>query len=180
LTLDAIGGLSGGEDKDSFWKIVSLCTDFLPENKPRYCMGIGYALDLVVCSALGVDMYDCVFPTRTARFGNALTPKGSIRLKLSKYRNDMKPIDENCTCFTCKNYSRAYLKTLIDSETVGCILISIHNIAYQMSLMKNIRESIMNDTFPEFVNLFMQDLFPNKKYPAWAVEAFNSVNINLK
>ncbi|KAJ3208785.1 Queuine tRNA-ribosyltransferase catalytic subunit 1, partial [Clydaea vesicula] len=88
----AIGGLSGGESKDQFWRIVSLCTDLLPKDKPRYCMGVGYAEDLVVCSALGVDMYDCVFPTRTARFGNALTRKGAFDLKKSTFETDTTPI----------------------------------------------------------------------------------------
>ncbi|KAI7868088.1 queuine tRNA-ribosyltransferase [Spinellus fusiger] len=90
----AVGGLSGGEEKDQFWKIVSLCTDLLPKNKPIYCMGVGYAEDLVVCVALGVDMFDCVFPTRTARFGNALTMNGVVSLKAKKISSDFGPIEE--------------------------------------------------------------------------------------
>ena len=82
----AIGGLSGGEEKGDFWKVVDQCTDYLPKEKPRYCMGVGYAVDLVVCSALGVDMYDCVFPTRTARFGTALVKTGSLKLTQEMYR----------------------------------------------------------------------------------------------
>lgn len=100
----AIGGLSGGEEKDQFWRMVTLSTDYLPENKPRYCMGVGYAVDLVVCTALGVDMYDCVFPTRTGRFGNALTPFGTVSLRQQRYANDPLPIDPNCNCITCQNY----------------------------------------------------------------------------
>ena len=90
---------------------VSYCTDFLPENKPRYCMGIGYAEDLVVCSAMGVDMYDCVFPTRTARFGRALTRNGPMNLKSGDFKFDFKPIDESCECPTCKKgFSRSYIR----------------------------------------------------------------------
>lgn len=101
----AIGGLSGGEEKDKFWRIVSVCTDYLPEWKPRYSMGVGYAVDLVVCSALGVDMYDCVFPTRTGRFGNALTPKGTVQLRNRRYANDDRPIDPECECVACQRYT---------------------------------------------------------------------------
>ena len=102
----AIGGLSGGEAKDDFWKMVSVSTDVLPRDKPRYLMGVGFAVDLVVCSALGVDMYDCVFPTRTARFGSALIMKapGSLNLKSKAFANDFSPIDESCDCTTCQRY----------------------------------------------------------------------------
>nr|CAG8452844.1 8728_t:CDS:2 [Entrophospora candida] len=105
----AIGGLSGGEEKDIFWKMVTLCTNSLPENKPIYCMGVGYAEDLVVCIALGVDMYDCVYPTRTARFGNALTSKGQLNLKSTRFASDFRPIEQDCNCLTCKSFTRAYI-----------------------------------------------------------------------
>ena len=101
----AIGGLSGGEEKDKFWRMVTLCTDQLPERKPRYCMGVGYAVDLMVCVALGVDMFDCVFPTRTGRFGNALTPHGTLALRNVEYARDTRPLDEHCQCVACKNFS---------------------------------------------------------------------------
>ncbi|KAJ1675797.1 Queuine tRNA-ribosyltransferase catalytic subunit 1 [Spiromyces aspiralis] len=174
----AIGGLSGGEAKDQFWRMVSLSTDILPENKPRYCMGVGYAEDLVVCSALGVDMYDCVFPTRTARFGNALTFTGSISLKSGKYAGDFRPIDEDCPCATCRNYTRAYLHGVVTKENVGCHLVSVHNIAFQMRLMKGIREAILRDEYPRFVRRFMQRRFGGT-VPQWIVNALQSVNIDL-
>lgn len=101
----AIGGLSGGEEKQKFWRMVSVSTDYLPDNKPRYCMGVGYALDLVVCCALGVDMFDCVFPTRTGRFGNALTKHGSINLRNQKYASDHGPIEKECDCIACTSYT---------------------------------------------------------------------------
>jgi tRNA-guanine family transglycosylase len=120
----AIGGLSGGESKDKFWRIVKLCTSMLPRDKPVYCMGVGYAEDLVVCSALGVDMYDCVFPTRTARVGNALTRRGAFNLK--KTPLDLDPIEKDCGCSTCTNYSRAEISNLIgNNNAAGCQLISV-------------------------------------------------------
>ncbi|GBB95501.1 hypothetical protein RclHR1_02550013 [Rhizophagus clarus] len=176
----AIGGLSGGEEKDIFWKIVSFSTDMLPKNKPIYCMGVGYAEDLVVCSALGVDMYDCVFPTRTARFGNALTSKGPLNLKSTKFAQDFEPIEKDCNCLTCKKYTRAYIHMHATRETVGCHLITLHNVSYQLRLMNSIRQAILNDEFPSFIQRFFKELFGGKdNYPIWAVNALKSVNIEL-
>ncbi|KAJ1859277.1 Queuine tRNA-ribosyltransferase catalytic subunit 1 [Coemansia sp. RSA 1822] len=174
----AIGGLSGGEAKGSFWRMVSLSTDILPTNKPRYCMGVGYAEDLVVCSALGVDMYDCVFPTRTARFGNALVRTGSMALRQGKYKNDFTPIDSECECSTCKNFTRAYLHTTVTKETTGCHLVTVHNIAFQMRLMRDIRQAIVEDRYPQFVRSFIKTRF-GKTVPQWIVDALKSVNIDL-
>ncbi|XP_061439589.1 queuine tRNA-ribosyltransferase catalytic subunit 1 isoform X2 [Rhineura floridana] len=128
----AIGGLSGGEAKEHFWRMVDLSTNKLPRNKPRYLMGVGYATDLVVCVALGCDMFDCVFPTRTARFGSALVPCGSLQLKNKQYAKDFRPIDENCDCPTCQRYSRAFLNALFRSDTTAMHHVTIHNIAYQV------------------------------------------------
>ena len=175
----AIGGLSGGEEKDQFWRMVTLSTDPLPTDKPRYCMGVGYAIDLVVCTALGVDMYDCVFPTRTGRFGNALTPHGTVALRQLRYADDPLPIDPTCTCITCQNYSRAYLHRIAGKESVGCNLVSIHNLNYQMTLMRTMRESIIADQFPDFVRQFLVDLHPDGNVPAWAVNALRSVGIEV-
>ena len=175
----AIGGLSGGEEKDDFWKMVSLCTDHLPTNKPRYLMGVGYQVELVVCSALGCDMYDCVFPTRTARFGSALVRTGQLQLKNKMFVADMNPIDKNCSCFTCKNYSRSYLHCLLDEDTTGVILLTTHNIAYQLRLMKDIRNAISTDKFPSFIKDFFSTLFPNKDYPMWVIQALKSVKVEL-
>lgn len=177
----AIGGLSGGEDKDQFWRLVKFCTDRLPENKPIYCMGVGYATDLIVCVALGIDMFDCVYPTRTARFGNALVKSGNLSLKQKQYESDFSPIDPDCPCMTCKKYTRAYIHMLIARDETGCHLITIHNIAYQLNLMRRARESIINNEFPTFVRQFMLDMFgeDKDKYPKWMVEAFESVNITI-
>ncbi|CAO3647402.1 unnamed protein product [Cunninghamella blakesleeana] len=177
----AVGGLSGGEEKNEFWQIVSLCTDLLPKNKPIYCMGVGYAEDLVVCVALGVDMFDCVYPTRTARFGNALTMNGILSLKTRKFGDDFGPIEEGCDCSTCKNYTRSYIHLLISSkETVGCHLVSVHNVAFQLRLMNGLRNAIIEDRFPDQVKQFFASYFSDKsKYPEWAVAALKSVNIDL-
>ncbi|RKP09709.1 tRNA-guanine(15) transglycosylase-like protein [Thamnocephalis sphaerospora] len=175
----AIGGLSGGEEKDQFWRMVTLCTDLLPEDKPRYCMGVGYAEDLVVCAALGVDMFDCVFPTRTARFGNALTAYGPLVLRQAQFEKDFRPIEEDCDCLTCKNYTRAYLYSIVTKDTVGCHLVSIHNISYQMRLMRGVRESIIAGEFPAFVRKFMRDRFGESNTPQWVVNALSSVGVEL-
>lgn len=129
----AVGGLSGGESKDEFWRTVNVCTDLLPQQKPRYLMGVGFAADLVVCVALGIDMFDCVFPTRTARFGCALVRSGQLNLKQAKYALDRRPIDERCGCTTCRDYTRSYLHHIVTAEPVACSLLSIHNVYFQVS-----------------------------------------------
>lgn len=176
----AIGGLSGGESKDEFWKIVNLSTDYLPREKPRYLMGVGFAVDLVVCVALGCDMFDCVFPTRTARFGNALTPTGTLILHRPEFADDFQPIEKGCPCSTCKNYTRAYLHGIVENEPVSCSLLTIHNVSYQLRLMRAMYQSIVEDTFPEFIQDFFDKLYPSADYPQWAMDALASVNVHLK
>lgn len=125
-------------------------------------------------------MFDCVFPTRTARFGCALVRTGQLNLKNKKYALDMAPIDEKCTCSTCKTYTRAYLHHIANSEPVACSLLSVHNIAFQLRLMTEMRDSIKEDTFPEFVKEFMKEHFAeSSEFPKWIVEALKSVNIEL-
>eukprot|EP00897_Mesotaenium_endlicherianum_P002042 jgi/Mesen1/1866/ME000143S00917 len=144
----AIGGLAGGEDKECFWRVVAQCAAGLPDDKPRYVMGVGYPLDIVVCSALGADMYDCVYPTRTARFGTALVPQaratchslpaatchGVLKLKQAAMASDFRPIDPDCSCMVCKRYTRAYLHSLVTRDPVGAHLVSYHNIAHMMQV----------------------------------------------
>jgi queuine tRNA-ribosyltransferase len=184
----AIGGLSGGEDKEAYCRVVDLCTDLLPDNKPRYCMGVGYAEDLVVSVALGVDLFDCVFPTRTARFGNALTKYGSLNLRNRTYAKDFGPIEDGCGCPVCKPKSeggmgitRAFIFHLAGKETSGVHLLTMHNVWYQLDLMGRARQSIVDDKFPEFVHQFFYDLYGGNrsKYPKWAVDALKNVNIDL-
>ncbi|XP_046676004.1 queuine tRNA-ribosyltransferase catalytic subunit-like [Homalodisca vitripennis] len=176
----AIGGLSGGEAKDDFWRMVHLSTTQLPRDKPRYVMGVGFAVDLVVCVALGADMFDCVFPTRTARFGCALVDNGQINLKNKKYEQDYQPLAENCDCSTCRHYTRAYLHSIATQYPVSCHLLTVHNIAYQMRLMRGMRESIKAGKFPEFVQDFMDKMYSDGQYPKWVIDALSAVNIHLQ
>ncbi|KAM6233264.1 queuine tRNA-ribosyltransferase catalytic subunit 1 [Porphyrio hochstetteri] len=176
----AIGGLSGGEAKSSFWRMVKLSTDRLPRHKPRYLMGVGYATDLVVCVALGCDMFDCVFPTRTARFGSALVPWGSLQLKNQQFAKDFRPIDPDCACPTCQRHSRAYLHALMRTDTAALHHVTVHNIAYQLNLMGSIRESILARRFPAFVRQFLGTMYgPRERVPPWVTEALAAVGIDL-
>eukprot|EP01006_Ploeotia_vitrea_P023566 TRINITY_DN56093_c0_g1_i1.p1 TRINITY_DN56093_c0_g1~~TRINITY_DN56093_c0_g1_i1.p1 ORF type:complete len:391 (+),score=8.02 TRINITY_DN56093_c0_g1_i1:31-1203(+) len=175
----AIGGLSGGESKDEFWRVVAHCTKHLPKDKPRYCMGVGYPVDLVVCTALGVDMFDCVYPCRTARFGTALVSTGRLQLKQKEFRDDLRRLDENCDCYVCKNYTRAYFHSLSAKEQIASNLLTYHNLYYLKHLMTSLREAIVEERFPERVQQFFQLQFPEKDYPNWVVEALASVDITL-
>lgn len=185
----AIGGLSGGEAKDRFWPAVAQCTsasEGLPRLKPRYLMGVGYSLDIVVCVALGVDMFDCVYPSRTARFGTALVPTGQIRLVREEYKNDHTPIEEGCPCRTCQLYTKAMLYHYSvgkkeKTEGIASSLITVHNLTFMLHLMARIRESIINQTFPEFVRNFLTTLYPheNECPPLWVKDALNEAGINV-
>ncbi|KAK8789813.1 hypothetical protein WA158_006593 [Blastocystis sp. Blastoise] len=175
----AIGGLAGGEDKESFCRVVEFCTARLPEGKPRYVMGVGYPLDILVCSALGADMYDCVYPTRTGRFGNAFIPAGMMRLKLNIYKDDERPIDENCQCDTCKHYSRSMLNHLLKDEALGSILVTRHNLYYMIHFTRTMRQSIIDGTFDSFCQQFMINYFPDYNYPEWAEKYLKIAGIEL-
>ncbi|KAL4444470.1 hypothetical protein ABPG74_016763 [Tetrahymena malaccensis] len=176
----AIGGLAGGEDKQDFWKIVNYCTDHLPKDKPRYLMGVGYPDDLIVCSCLGVDQFDCVFSTRTARFGTAFTKYGFMRLKNADKEFDLKPIEEGCECPTCQRYSRSFLHNTIAKEETACHLISQHNLYFLLNLMKQFRQSILDDRMEEFVNEFFKNYFSHEKQiPQWIQDAMVAAKINL-
>ncbi|XP_025804633.1 queuine tRNA-ribosyltransferase catalytic subunit 1-like isoform X2 [Panicum hallii] len=175
----AIGGLAGGEDKDSFWRVVAQCTAGLPENKPRYVMGVGYPLDIVVCSALGADMYDCVYPTRTARFGTALVPEGVLKLKQNAMATDERPIDPTCSCMVCKKYTRAYLHCLVTKDAMGSQLLSYHNLSFMMRLSRDLHMSILEGRFPEFVRGFLRAQFPKGDVPQWVRNAMEVAGIDI-
>jgi queuine tRNA-ribosyltransferase catalytic subunit len=185
----AIGGLAGGEDKDSFWRVVSHATARLPVSKPRYCMGVGYALDLVVCVALGVDMFDCVFPTRTARFGVALDDsKNGLRLRSAEYKAQLEPIDSTCICPACKGpgaVTRAYIHLLLkDNNALGAQLLTMHNIAYMMRLMRTMRDAIMEgcEQYDAFVCDFLKVRYGpgTRDVPSWALNALKEAGVNLE
>jgi len=176
----AIGGLAGGEDKHQFWRVVSQCTKRLPANKPRYLMGVGYPLDLLVCTALGVDMYDCVWPCRTARFGNAIVSTGMLTLKRTTLSADLGPLDPECACFVCQRYTRAYLSGLFGSSPLGAHLVTYHNLFFLKQFMTRMRESILAGTFDAFVNDFLEAHYPQADYPRWVVEALADAGVPLR
>jgi queuine tRNA-ribosyltransferase len=147
----AIGGLSVGEPKSTMLAILGKTLPLLPEKTPRYLMGVGTPEDILDAVMLGVDFFDCVLPTRNARNGTLFTSHGKISIKQARYGEDKNPVDEQCSCYTCRNYSRAYLRHLyMAKEILSSRLNTIHNIFYYMNFMKEIREAIQRGTLPEF------------------------------
>lgn len=154
----AIGGLSVGEPKEEMTRILSHTAPQLPQDKPRYLMGVGTPEDIVYAVSQGVDMFDCVMPTRNARNGWLFTRFGDIKIKNAKYRLDNKPLDETCACYTCRHFSRGYLHHLHRlGEILGARLNTIHNLYYYQELMRDIRKAIELDQFDEFVARFHRE-----------------------
>ncbi len=151
----AIGGLSVGETKQEMMQILGFLANKTPQYKPRYLMGVGTPSDLVEASSLGIDMFDCVMPTRNARNGHLFTSFGVVRIRNSKYKRDTNPIDKNCTCYTCKNYSCGYLHYLQKiNEILGIRLATIHNLHYYQDLMHSIRNAISQQKLQQFKQNF--------------------------
>ena len=147
----SIGGTSIGEPKDVFIKMVEQSVKYLPHDKPRYLMGVGSIDFLLEGVERGVDMFDCVLPTRIARHGALMTSNGRVNIRDAKYKEDFSPLDANCDCYTCRNYTRAYLRHLYVSEEIfGKRLLSIHNVRFLISLMEKAREAIKKDRFGDF------------------------------
>ena len=147
----AIGGTSIGEPKNIFSKMVEQSVRFLPEDKPRYLMGVGSIDFLLEGIEKGVDMFDCVLPTRIARHGALMTSNGRVNIRDAKYKEDFTSLDSNCDCYTCKNYTKAYLRHLYVSEEIfGKRLLSIHNVRFLISLMEKARKAIQEDRFGDF------------------------------
>ena len=154
----SIGGTSVGEGKDTMYKMIDYAVKYLPIDKPRYLMGVGDPIDILEGIERGIDMFDCVLPTRLARHGNAFTRTGKINLKNQKYKEDFTKIDENCDCYTCKNYTKAYIKHLINcEESLGGTLLSIHNIRFLIKLTEEIRKSIKENRFKEYKESFIEE-----------------------
>lgn len=154
----AIGGLSVGEPKDVMLEVLDYCVDFLPAGKPRYLMGVGTPDYLLESAERGVDMCDCVIPTRLARHGMAMTSQGKLNIKNAKFEKDFTPLDPNCTCPTCRNYTRSYLRHLYKAnEILSATLISEHNIFFLLNLMRQAREAILNDEFSDFKRRLYSD-----------------------
>ncbi|MEW6327738.1 MAG: tRNA guanosine(34) transglycosylase Tgt [Thermodesulfobacteriota bacterium] len=147
----ALGGLSVGEPKDLMLQMVEKTIPLIPENYPRYVMGVGTPEDIIECVWRGVDMFDCVLPTRNARNGMLFTSSGPVVIKNSRYKDDEVPLDENCGCYTCRHYSRAYLRHLyVSRELLSYRLNTIHNLHYFLKLMAGIREAIRQGNFAEY------------------------------
>jgi queuine tRNA-ribosyltransferase len=147
----AVGGLSVGEPKELMLEIADLTLPAMPEEKPKYIMGVGTPEDIVDLVALGADMFDCVMPTRNARNGQFITSRGNLNICNSRFRLDTDAIDPECTCETCRNYSRSYLRHLyMARELLAYRLNTVHNIHYYMTLVKGIRSAICEDRFDEF------------------------------
>ena len=147
----AIGGLSVGESNNEMYDTVEFTTPLMPKDKPRYLMGVGTPEDLIENIYRGVDMFDCVMPTRNARNGTLFTSFGKLNIKAAKYKEDSNPIDNSCSCLTCQNYSRAYLNHLFRAREITYFrLATIHNLHYYLTLMKDAREAILNKRFEEF------------------------------
>lgn len=156
----SVGGTSVGEDKPTMYKMVSYATKYLPEDKFRYLMGVGDPIDLIENVMRGIDLFDCVSPTRLARHGHAYTKYGKINLKNSKYKKDFTSVEDNCTCYACRNYTKAYIRHLITAnETFGARLLSIHNIHYLTRLTEEIRKHIITDDLEEFRDEFVKNYY---------------------
>ncbi len=153
----SIGGTSVGEGKDTMYKMIDYAIKYLPEDKPRYLMGVGDPIDILEGIERGIDMFDCVLPTRLARHGNAFTRAGKINLKNQKYKEDFTTIDETCDCYTCTHYTKSYIKHLINcEESLGGTLLSIHNIRFLIKLTEEIRQAISENKFKEYKEEFIK------------------------
>lgn len=153
----SIGGVANdGESKEDMYKAIDYSVPYLPEDKVRYLMGVGEPRDIIEGVIRGVDIFDCVLPTRIARHGQAFTRDGKINLNNAKYKEDLSPVEEGCDCYTCQNYSKAYIRHLITTgETLGGRLLSIHNIRFLIKLTEDLREAIKNDNILEYKEEFL-------------------------
>ncbi len=151
-----IGGYSVGEDHEVMFETLGEVARALPEDRPRYLMGVGNPTTLVRAVGEGVDMFDCVLPTRTARMGTAFSSTGRMNLRNAKYAHDFTPLDHECTCSTCQNFTRAYLRHLVkQNEMLGAILLSVHNLHFLIDLMRRAREAVLNDSYDQFLQNWM-------------------------
>ena len=159
----SIGGVANdGESKEDMYKAIDYSTPYMPEDKLRYLMGVGEPVDILEGVERGVDIFDCVLPTRIARHGNAFTRYGRMNIKNAKYKEDFTPIEETCDCYACKNYTKAYIRHLINvDETFGQRLLSIHNIRFLIKLTEEIRKAIKENRFLEYKKEFLRKY--NKK-----------------
>ncbi|EAL50756.1 queuine tRNA-ribosyltransferase, putative [Entamoeba histolytica HM-1:IMSS-B] len=183
----AIGGLSGGEAKDDFWKMVDISAQGLPENKPRYLMGVGYPVEMLLCVLFGVDMFDCVYPTRTARFGTAFSDDGLVTLKINKYKDDFNVIDESCDCLCCKKGNGLTKSALHFMFTNGAVdgtpvaqYLTHHNISYLFNLMRKYRVAIREGKSKTFARDYIIRFYGGKEHvPQWIIDALTKVGVEF-
>lgn len=162
----AIGGLSVGEPKPVMYDMVEHTEQFMPKDKPRYLMGVGSPDALIECSIRGMDMFDCVLPTRIARNGTCMTSNGRLVVKNAKYADDLRPLDEQCDCYTCQHYTRAYIRHLVKAEEIfGIRLTTIHNLHFLLKLMEDIRQAIREDRLLDFKDEFFEQYGLNVENP---------------
>lgn len=161
----SIGGVANDhESKEDMYKAIEYSTPFIPDEKVRYLMGVGEPIDIIEGVIRGIDIFDCVLPTRLARHGHAFTKYGKINLKNAKYKEDFTPIDSECDCYACKHYTKAYIKHLINAdETFGARLLSIHNIRFLIRLTEDIRNAIKEDRILEYKEEFIRNYYEDKK-----------------
>ena len=150
----AIGGVSVGEPEEEMYRAVEASVPYLPESKPRYVMGLGVMHQMAQCVARGVDMFDCVLPTRSARHGTAVTRKGNVTIKAASCARDFGPVEEGCGCYCCRNFTRAYVRHLLNAdEILGVRLLTIHNVHCLLEFMRDLRAAISDGTFADrFLN----------------------------
>lgn len=154
----AIGGLAVGEGQEMMFNVLDYAPDMLPVDKPRYLMGVGKPSDIVGAVARGVDMMDCVLPSRSGRTGQIFTRRGVVNIKNARHQNDPRPLDEACSCPACQNYSRAYLHHVFKSqEIIASMLMTWHNLHYYQELMEDMRQAISTDSFAQFQANFHQE-----------------------
>ena len=187
----AIGGLAGGEDKNDFWRTVNVCTQLLPEDKPRYVMGIGYPIDILIWSLLGADMFDWVYATRVARFGTVFTRNGELKMRSTNRRFDFSPIDDKCKWLTWTNYTRSYLWNQITRDSSWLQLLSLHNVYFLLDICREFRQSIIDDWADTYLKNFITEFYskPSKsseepkeedKIPQWVIDALKAGGINFE
>src|SRR3712207_4365604 len=159
----AIGGLAVGEPREDMYRILDYIVEKCPENKPRYLMGVGEPLDMLEAVESGIDMMDCVQPTRIARHGTVFTKQGRLVVKNAQYAEDLRPLDEECDCYVCRNYTRAYIRHLLKAdEILGARLTSYHNLYFLVQLMKDARKAIQKGEFQQFKKDFIDKYNTNK------------------
>jgi queuine tRNA-ribosyltransferase len=153
----AVGGLAVGEGQEAMFETLDYTAPALPADKPRYLMGVGKPADLVGAAGRGIDMFDCVIPTRSGRTGQAFTPRGQVNIRNARHADDPRPLDEACRCPACRQFSRAYLHHLAKSEEIlGVMLLTWHNLTYYQDLMQDMRQAIGEGRFLEFSRLFAE------------------------